>query len=63
MVEALTNLRLNVLGLYESLLVALVDKAVQIPFPIGIRDIPEQERNPECPKRYAIVGLADHRAT
>lgn len=62
MIEALNNLRLNVLGFYENLLVELVDKAMQFPFPIGIRDIPEHERNPECPKRYAIVGLADHGA-
>jgi hypothetical protein len=44
----------NILGLFENLLVLLVDKAASLPVPVALIDKKETDRDPDCPKRYDL---------
>jgi hypothetical protein len=47
----------NILGLFENLLVVLVEKVSSLPFPITLIDKAESDRDPDCPKRYDLQIL------
>lgn len=57
MVDALRFCRDNILGLFENLLLMLTDKTIRLPGPLLYDDLSIEERDPDCPKRYKIVGV------
>jgi len=61
LIEQLDIHQANILGLFENMLVVLVDKSMKLPMPIALIDKEEKDRNPECPKRYDLQILLQQR--
>jgi hypothetical protein len=57
MIETLDIHQSNILGLFENLLVELVDRAGTFHLPVEIVDCAERDRDPECPKRYFLRAV------
>jgi hypothetical protein len=55
LVDTLGFLEGNVLGLFENLLVCLTERTLSSSSLIGLIDKEEQDRDPDCPKRYELV--------
>jgi hypothetical protein len=55
LIDTLGFLEQNILGLFENLLVSLTEKVLTPSLAIGLIDKEEQDRNPDCPKRYEVV--------
>lgn len=56
LIETLVLLEQNILGLFENLLVALTEKTLASSLAIGLIDKGEDDRDPDCPKRYEVVS-------
>jgi hypothetical protein len=56
MVTSLHLHQSNILTFFENLLLLLTDKV--IPFSLGYLDQEEEQRDPDCPKRY-VLGVMD----
>lgn len=57
LVGALEIHQANLLGFFENLLVVLTDKSIKPPVQIAFIDKKENDRDPECPKRYELQLL------
>jgi hypothetical protein len=57
LIESVEFLQKNILGLFENLLVALTERVLASSSLIGLIDKEEQDRDPDCPKRYALVPV------
>jgi hypothetical protein len=57
LIDSLVILEQNILGLYENLLVSLTEKILVSSLAIGLIDKPEQDRDPDCPKRYELIPV------
>ncbi len=58
LIGTLEILEQNILGLFENLLVSLTEKVLAPLLAIGLIDKEEQDRNPDCPKRYELVPVS-----
>jgi hypothetical protein len=57
LIDSLEILERNILGLFENLLVSLTEKILTPSLAIGLIDKNEQDRDPDCPKRYELVSV------
>ncbi|WP_426411570.1 hypothetical protein [Bradyrhizobium ganzhouense] len=57
LIDTLALLEQNILGLFENLLVALTEKVLASSLAIGLIDKGEDDRDPDCPKRYELVPV------
>ncbi len=57
LIESLTFLEGNILGLFENLLVALTEKVLPSSLAIGLIDKEEKDRDRDCPKRYDLMPV------
>ncbi|MET3906295.1 hypothetical protein ABID59_000616 [Bradyrhizobium sp. S3.3.6] len=57
LIDTLGLLEQNILGLFENLLVALTEKVLVSSLAIGLIDKGEDDRDPDCPKRYELVSV------
>jgi hypothetical protein len=57
LIDTLEFLENNILGLFENLLVSLTEKVLASSLVIGLIDKEEQDRDPDCPKRYELVPV------
>jgi len=56
LIDTIELLEKNILGLFENLLVSLTEKMLTSTS-IGLIDREEQDRDPDCPKRYELVPV------
>jgi hypothetical protein len=54
LLETIETHRNNILGFFENIFILLLEKTLNLKTPISIIDIDENDRNPDCPKRYEI---------
>jgi hypothetical protein len=57
LIDTVEFLEKNILGLFENLLVYLTEKTLNSSSIIGLIDKEEQNRDPDCPKRYELVSV------
>jgi hypothetical protein len=57
LIDTLEFLENNILGLFENVLVSLTEKVLASSLVIGLIDKEEQDRDPDCPKRYELVPV------